>query len=125
MSKVKNLALNAKTKAEELFQKDTNLNTVKAVVATGIAFTPNALAAVQGADSILSTVLGYVGDIFVYLGIFLLVLSIGNLISALKQEDAERQSKQITMIIISCVLIAIKPIMNAILSATGQGVSVK
>ena len=72
-------------------------------------------------DSIISSALGVVSDVFKYLGIFFLAVSFMNLISALKQEDGDRQQKAIAGIVISVIMIANKPLLNGILSAATGG----
>lgn len=84
----------------------------------------NYACAAASISSILSTVLNVVGNVFIAIGVFFLVVGIGSLIQALKHEDPDRQQKAITTIVISIVLIGVKPTINLILAATGTGVSI-
>lgn len=71
------------------------------------------------AASAISTALGYVSKIFMYLGIFFAVISFAQLMLALKREDAEGQSTQIRNLLIGFVLAGAGKLMGVILTALG------
>lgn len=54
-----------------------------------------------------------------YIGIILLAWSIIMLVLAFKNEDADSKSRAIMLIVVSVVLIAIRPILSAILKSAG------
>ena len=71
------------------------------------------------AASAISTALGYVSKIFMYLGIFFAVISFAQLMLALKREDAEGQSTQIRNLLIGFALAGAGKLMGVILTALG------
>lgn len=94
---------------------------VKPVVATGMAAmmgTSNVLADFSP-NTAVTTMAGYVCSILMGVGIIYALIAIFNWVSAVKQEDAERQSKSIVNVFIAGLLILIKPISIAIINALG------
>ena len=55
--------------------------------------------------------------IFMWIGIILLAWAIGMLVLAFKNEDADSKSRAIMLIVVSVVLISLRPIMGAVLSS--------
>jgi hypothetical protein len=84
----------------------------------------SAFAATDPTKKIIGTVLGVVCNVFLYVGVFFLVTGVASLISALKQEDADRQQKAITSIVIAVTMIGIKLLLGPILTATGTGITI-
>ena len=83
----------------------------------------NAYADSTGA--VLSKALGYLGDAFMYVGIFLAVLFFVELLACLKRDDPDGVTKNVRGLIIGGILIGIKPIMSGIVSVMGvSGVSI-
>ena len=76
------------------------------------------------ATAIIGSVLGIVMDIFMYIGIVLLVWSIGMLILSFKNEDADSKTRAIMLLIVSIVLIALKPLVDGVLTVVGAGVTI-
>lgn len=74
--------------------------------------------------AIISQIGGIITDMFLYIGIFLLIVSIGQVVLAQRNEDAEGKIKAIQQALVSVALIVIKPLVNAVLSATGTGISI-
>lgn len=71
------------------------------------------------ATSAVETMTGYIADICMGAGIILGLVSVFNWISGFKEDNAERQNKATTNILIAGVLICIKPVSSAILTALG------
>lgn len=96
---------------------------VKPVVAAGLAasmLTSQVLAAgTYNPSGGVKVMVGYVCSILMGVGIIYALIAIFNWVSAIKQEDAERQSKSIVNVFIAGLLIAVKPISVAIINAMG------
>ena len=67
----------------------------------------------------------YIADICMGAGIILGLVSVFNWISGFKEDNAERQNKATTNILIAGVLICIKPVASAILTALGASSGLK
>lgn len=80
--------------------------------------------AAGSAESIIGKVLGIVMDIFMYIGIVLLVWSIGMLILAFKNEDADSKTRAIMLLIVSIALIGLKPLVNGVLTVVAVNISI-
>lgn len=76
------------------------------------------------ADAILGAIVGMICTIFMGIGILLLVWSIGQLVLAFKNEDADSKSRAMMIIIVSICLIAIKPFLTGILSVAGVSLEI-
>lgn len=84
------------------------------------AVMPTAFAADTTEDNIVKTILEKVVlKIAFYIGIILLAWSIIMLVLAFKNEDADSKSRAIMLIVVSVVLIAVGPILKAILNSAG------
>ena len=92
---------------------------VKPVLASGLVpgllFNPTA--ADCNAQGGVTTMAGYVFTIICGVGIIYFGISVFNWVSAIKQEDPDRQGKAIVNIFIAGLLIVIKPISMAVMSA--------
>lgn len=92
---------------------------VKPVLASGLVpgllFNPTA--ADFNAQGGVTTMAGYVFTIICGVGIIYFGISVFNWVSAIKQEDPDRQGKAIVNIFIAGLLIVIKPISMAVMSA--------
>ena len=75
------------------------------------------------ADGIMGTIVGYVCSIFRYIGILLLAWSIGMLVLAFKNEDADSKSRAMMMLVVSIILICLKTVVSAILTAAGANLT--
>ena len=78
---------------------------------------------ITGANDIMGTIIGYIASIFRYIGILLMVWSIGMLVLAFKNEDADSKSGAMMMLVVSLILITLKSIVNAILKAANTGIN--
>ena len=65
-----------------------------------------------GAASVVNKIVDLVFTIFTYIGILLLVWSIGMLVLAFKNEDADSKSRAMMMLVVSAVLIGLKPLLQ-------------
>ena len=65
--------------------------------------------------TLFDNVLGVIYKIFRYIGILLLAWSIGMLVLAFKNEDADSKSRAMMMAVVSIVLVGIPSIINAVL----------
>ncbi len=77
------------------------------------------MAATASAGTIVGTLLGYIGRIFMYIGIILLVWSIGQLVLAFKNEDADSKSRAVMVMVVSIILISMDTILNTLVGALG------
>lgn len=80
--------------------------------------------AAGSAESIIGKVLGIVLQIFLYIGVVLLVWSIGMLILAFKNEDADSKTRAIMLLIVSIVLIGLKPLVTGVLSTVAVNITI-
>lgn len=71
---------------------------------------------------IIGKVLDVIFNIFMWIGIVLLVWSIGMLIMALKEDDGASKSRAIMYLVISVVLIGFKALVGPILDVAAPGV---
>lgn len=90
-----------------------------AIGAGVITGTTQALAADPTVKDITGRILGVMTSIFRYIGIILLAWSIGMLILALKNEDADSKSRAIMLMVVSVALIAFKSVLDLILKSFG------
>ena len=70
-------------------------------------------------DTLFSSVLNIIYRIFRYIGIFLLAWSIGMLVLAFKNEDADSKSRAMMMAVVSIVLVGIPSIIKGVLGLSG------
>lgn len=102
-----------------------NPSLAKPVAIAGIAVTmiSNSVLAAEAsgfnASGGIKKMTSYVCSILMGVGIIYGLIAVFNWVSAVKQEDAERQSKSIVNVFIAGLLIVIKPISVAIISAFG------
>lgn len=84
----------------------------------GIAI-PTAFADEGTMDTIVGSIIDVIVDIFKYIGVVLLVWSVGMLVLAFKNEDADSKTRAIMLLIVSIVLIGIGAFLKPILEAAG------
>lgn len=70
--------------------------------------------AASDVQSILNTMIGYIGMAFQAVGVVLCVYSVGQLLLAFKNEDADSKSRASTMLVVGVILVAIKPLINGL-----------
>lgn len=102
---------------------------VGTAVATAAPFVAYSFAAAAGgggtpATTILSKFLGYVVDMFICVGILLGVWSIAQLALSFKNEDADSKSRAMMMLVVSIILMAIKPLAQMIITASGAHITI-
>ena len=93
-------------------------NSALAMSASPAGLMPTAYAA-DTEDQIVNSILDIVVKIAFYIGIILLAWSIVMLVLAFKNEDADSKSRAIMLIVVSVVLIAVRPTLNAVLGSAG------
>ena len=99
-------------------------------MATATAFMPMVLAEDPGladgvkVDKIISTMLGVICDIFFAIGLLLLAWSVGMLVLAFKNEDADAKSRAMMMLVVSAALVGFKSFLSVILKATSTNISI-
>lgn len=76
------------------------------------------------AENGLKKILAFVSWGFMWVGLFLLVIALINIWSALKDEDGERAKKQITQVILSIIVAANRVILNLLFSVIGVGITI-
>lgn len=89
-------------------------NSVLAMSAAPASIVPTSFAATVDEHNLVSQILGIVTKIAMYIGIILLAWSIVMLVLAFKNEDADSKSRAIMLIVVSVVLIAIRPLFDTI-----------
>lgn len=66
------------------------------------------------ADTLVGTILGFVVKIFFYIGIILLLWAIGQLVLAFKNDDADSKSKAAMLLVVSIILMVIRPVFDSL-----------
>lgn len=66
------------------------------------------------ADDLVGKILGFIVKIFFYIGCILLLWSIGQLVLAFKNDDADSKSKAAMLMVVSIILICIRPVFDAL-----------
>ena len=89
-------------------------NSALAMSAATASIVPTSFAATVDEHNLVSQILGIVTKIAMYIGIILLAWSIVMLVLAFKNEDADSKSRAIMLIVVSVVLIAIRPLFDTI-----------
>lgn len=107
-SKVKDGAV----KAYEFAKKNTLALVASVTAVVPVSTVMTVCAATE--DDLIKKVLEIIFDIFRYIGILLLAWSIGMLVLAFKNEDADSKSRAIMMMVVSVVLIGVKTIFNGL-----------
>ena len=64
------------------------------------------------AEKVLEQMIDIICKVFKYVGIVLAVYSIGQLVMAFKNEDDDSKSRATTMLVVACVLIGIKTLVD-------------
>lgn len=79
------------------------------------------MTSMAGIDEMFGELTGYIFKIFFYIGALLLAWSIGQLIMAFKNEDADSKSRAGMVLVVSCLLLGIGTIYDTVLAALGSG----
>lgn len=66
------------------------------------------------AENLVAKLAGTILDIFQWIGVLLLIWSVGQVVMAFKNEDADSKSRAMMMAIVSIMLITLKTILEAI-----------
>lgn len=118
---------NLKQKGAELSNKThrfflpTEVTTIgKSLFTTGMFLYAVPMTSMAGINDMFSSILGAVFQIFFYVGALLLAWSIGQLILAFKNEDADSKSRAVLVIVVSCLLLSSKQIYNSIITNLGN-----
>ena len=118
---------NLKQKGAELSNKahrfflPTEVTTIgKSLFTTGMFLYAVPMTSMAGINDMFSSILGAVFQIFFYVGALLLAWSIGQLILAFKNEDADSKSRAVLVIVVSCLLLSSKQIYNSIIKNLGN-----
>lgn len=67
-----------------------------------------------GMSDIINALLDVILKIFFYIGILLLAWSVGMLVLAFKNEDADSKSRSMMLLVVSIALIGLKPLLEAV-----------
>lgn len=70
--------------------------------------------ATTAAGTIVGKIIDIVLGLFMLIGVILLVWAVGQLVLAFKNEDADSKSKAIMLLVVSCVLIGMKTVVNTL-----------
>lgn len=96
------------------FAKKNTLSTIATVAAIIPAGVVDVIAANEVDEKgLMNKVLDIIFKIFRYIGILLFVWSVGMLVLAFKNEDADSKSRAMMMMVVSVVLVAIKSVVDA------------
>ena len=74
-------------------------------------------------QSIMKNALDVVFQIFMYVGIFVAIFGVVNLINSIQQQDGDRQQKAVGGIVIGGVMIGLKFFVAAIINNAGTGIT--
>lgn len=66
------------------------------------------------AASVITDMIDIIVKVFRYVGVVLAVYSVGQLIMAFKNEDADSKSRATTMLVVACVLIGLKSLIDGL-----------
>lgn len=66
------------------------------------------------AASVITDMINIIVKVFRYIGVVLAVYSVGQLIMAFKNEDADSKSRATTLLVVACVLIGLKSIIDGL-----------
>lgn len=69
--------------------------------------------------TIVNAILDIILDVFFYIGILLLAWSVGMLILAFKNEDADSKSRAMMLLVVSVALIGFPALLGVVLDGTG------
>ena len=81
---------------------------------SGMVIPSFASSAASDVKDILNQMIGYITLAFQAVGVILCVYSVGQLILAFKNEDADSKSRASTMLVVGVILVAIKPLINGL-----------
>lgn len=101
---------NDKLRIAERTMKVVNIATCVGVAGcmAGATFAAPSASAGDPATTVLQNMITLIEKVFKYVGIILAVYSIGQLVMAFKNEDADSKSRATTMLVVACVLIGIQ-----------------
>lgn len=102
------------TKIKNTFSKAKNVGlSLSTMMTTALLASPLAFA---NADpgKIVGKLIDSIWTIFRYIGILLLAWSVGMLVLAFKNEDADSKSRAMMMLVVSCLLIGLKTIWSTL-----------
>jgi hypothetical protein len=71
-------------------------------------------AGITGGSALMNKLLDVITTIFLYIGVLLLAWSIGMLVLAFKNEDADSKSRAMMLLVVSVVLIGLDGILNLV-----------
>ena len=107
-------------KARRFFTPNDMIKLTRAGMIASTAIIANPMFAMAGVDSMFNTLVSYVCKIFFYIGAILLVWSIGQLVLAFKNEDADSKSRAIMVLVCSLLLMSVRSIYNAVATQSGM-----
>lgn len=107
-------------KARRFFTANDMIKLTRAGMIASTAIIANPMFAMAGVDSMFNTLVSYVCKIFFYIGAILLVWSIGQLVLAFKNEDADSKSRAIMVLVCSLLLMSVRSIYNAVATQSGM-----
>lgn len=114
MKKILSICNSIKEKTTKIFssaKKNAIALYTSALSATALTGIIDVYAVNEGA--LMKQVLGIIFKIFRYIGILLFAWSVGMLVLAFKNEDADSKSRAMMMMVVSVILVAIEPIITA------------
>lgn len=93
----------------------------RVTLASTLFYTCFPMTAMAGADEMFGELIGFIFKIFFYIGALLLAWSIGQLIMAFKNEDADSKSRAGMVLVVSVILLVIGNVYDAAIAALGTG----
>lgn len=103
-------------KTEFLDRVKHNAKYASAVSTVGVASLIALPVGAADASDIVAKMIGYVLQIFQYIGFLLLAWGIAQLVLAFKNEDADSKSRAMMVLVTAIILTTIKPIIKAIIA---------
>lgn len=101
-------------KARRFFTQNDMIKLTRAGMIASTAIIANPMFVMAGVDGMFGKLIGYVAKIFFYIGSILLIWSIGQLVLAFKNEDADSKSRAIMVLVCSLLLMSVGPIYDTV-----------
>ncbi len=93
---------------------------IVSMLVCAIALMPMAFAGSDATlDETVNALLDTILDVFFYIGVLLLAWSVGMLVLAFKNEDADSKSRAMMMLVVSVALMGLKTLLETVLGSTG------
>lgn len=123
MRTMNKLANSRLAKAVNDFQQKAVANPRIAQFAMAATIACPMFAGASSTANVMGSALDVVFTVFQYVGVLLLVMSFVSLITAIKEENGDRQQKSVIGLVIAAVMIGLKLLLTPVLNSTGVQIS--